>query len=458
MRRLGSMVPRFDVYAYSPSHKQRLGTWPGFGFTVLMAVLVTSSMAFIVYSYVTTPFDLSESVVDADKHFILQPESKPPFPEVLVGFVDDNANFFTNNNIFEISFAQLLPLSSGEEQYFNIPTRECGFLLGDEEESRVNASCPQFGNLNETISQSGKPEHAFIPTDGRKGATVPCLQGTELDTKYMNLEAKVELNIANLRMSNKTLEDIYNGAIFYGIRADSYDLGGTTLRDSMANRLSHKFRFWTISVRQFLQTNAILELGIRSIQKGSFLMDFNIFEDEFFDIYVREQDQTAMDIEMIRIPTINLSGLLPANSLNSEVPDILPLAHITIKFSQDFQHVQMSPFSTLGGILGALGGLSSLFIFVIGIPAVYINQLLFSRKLQNAQTMGLLDENMFNRDGTLRIDRTNEVVEVLRRSNIKATGKAKRLCVTNVTDGSNYEDSFSYENNQSHTAIEAAQP
>lgn len=168
-------------------------------------------------------------------------------------------------------------------------------------------------------------------------------------------------------------------------------------------------------------------------------MDFEVFEDEYFDIEVRNQDQIPEDLLIFSSKNSNSTVFLPGDSLDLNLTGNLALAYISLRFSQGFLHVQMAPFSTLGEILGTLGGISSLFVFIIGVPAMYINRLLFGHLLKKAKTRGLVDESMLQRNGTLRLDRANEAVDVLNRVSIRILRKAKRQRFTEDSNSSNQE-------------------
>lgn len=73
----------------------------------------------------------------------------------------------------------------------------------------------------------------------------------------------------------------------------------------------------------------------------------------------------------------------------------------------------MTPPSTIFDILGTVGGFLSLFSLLIGWPAVIINQLYYSRALKKARAAGVIPDDYLEEDGTVRVDKANEVVQHL---------------------------------------------
>lgn len=85
------------------------------------------------------------------------------------------------------------------------------------------------------------------------------------------------------------------------------------------------------------------------------------------------------------------------------------LFHVARKTHQ----IQMTPPSTIFDILGTVGGFLSLFSLMIGWPAVIINQLYYGRALKRARETGAIPDHYLEEDGTVRVDKANEVVQHL---------------------------------------------
>ena len=104
-------------------------------------------------------------------------------------------------------------------------------------------------------------------------------------------------------------------------------------------------------------------------------------------LFVKQEEQDDDSDMQLRMQLLNQAlGISPVNM--SEIPETLFLASIRFSMAPQFLNVQMNPASTLAGILGTLGGMMSLFVFAVSIPAIFVNRKLFNRAVEVRNAIG----------------------------------------------------------------------
>lgn len=80
----GGAVP-VDLYGHSPTEVAQYKTWTGFAFSIVVFLVVFISCAYVVYEYVTLPYDLAQSEVAYDPEVMLEPFGPVEMPDVSWG-------------------------------------------------------------------------------------------------------------------------------------------------------------------------------------------------------------------------------------------------------------------------------------------------------------------------------------------------------------------------------------
>lgn len=232
------------------------------------------------------------------------------------------------------------------------------------------------------------------------------------------------------------LQDIYRGTIMYVVAGLAYTVDNVRIVtkspfDSRENqnlkssslgewhlRQEYKLFQRAFDVKEYLSAKVDVNFAVRDIVKSNFILDFGILEQEYQDIVVDSVEQELDDGEFL--PDINAllkqNDLLPNDTVDGvpvEPVQVLRLGQIFFKMADDYVQIVIYPSSTLFDILGLLGGLLSLSTFLIGWPALLINQWQFKSAFSEAMQQCRIPKKMVSRDGRIRMGWTNEILNIL---------------------------------------------
>lgn len=422
-----SEVP-FDLFAQEPVEIKKLKTWAGCCFSVITVALVLGSFTSVAYNFFTSSYDLSEAQVPNDADLSVNPTSGL-LPKIGVIYSTDSEQIFPNGSIVDIKYyivAEELMKDSYGEGRIEIGTEECAFFEDSDRIPIISLLCPTWGRVRGRILDNGTAAYEFFPSD--EEPNVPIIQGLPLDPFFGTLVAEVLVNLTNLsQQSELTLQDIFDGQVHSAVVTEEYNLKGVTVLDDMKNRLGKKRYTNSASLKALALRIVQWKFAVRTIERANFMLDFTLFEEDFQDLTVVQTEEKEDDSNLLQRLWL-LNQTMGASQINaSELPESLLLATVEFSMANQFLSVQMSPSATFAGIMGTLGGIMSLFIFAVGIPAVFINRKIFKRAVKRAKRKGLLQEQMLAGNGRIKLDSANEAVEVLTRVSTLSPLSTKHL-------------------------------
>lgn len=435
----GAAIP-VDLYAHNPSEVQAYKSWTGCIFSVVVFIVVGFSCGYVVFEYMTLPFDLAQSQIVHDPELEVAPAAVPAMPDIGVQFALSNGTFFNIENhpeILDILFFQNVILGDGQggtcpgkfegercRKRTRIPSERCRFFGGEGVQQLFDAFCPMWGYFEETLDEFGVLDVDFHATKDRENASIPAMQGVFLDPVYQFVDVEVHVNLTGLSIHGADLElelkDFYGGTVAYIAAYHRWHLADIGINDGVFE----KFERWSqsVEVKEFLTSKVDIPWVVRTIEKGNFIVDFAALEGEFQDVVVGEVVQELDDAP--HIPSLyvlqNTTGNLPVRFdselqefVNASVPETITVSKGFYRSSDTAFQIKMTPPSTIFDILGIVGGFLSLFSLMIGWPAMIINQFYYSRALSKAKAEGMIPAEYLEEDGTVRVERANEVIHRL---------------------------------------------
>ncbi|GMH38636.1 hypothetical protein BSKO_06520 [Bryopsis sp. KO-2023] len=435
----GLGVP-MDLYGHTPTEVTQFKTWTGFMFSLVVIIVVSASVGYVVYEYVTLPYDLAESQGLYDSELLLGPDTEVPVPEFGVQVVTSNQTLLNVSQypeVVDIFFWQNFILGDGLggpcpghfkgkrcRKRVRIPSERCIFHGELEDDVKVDAFCPMWGYLNEYTDENGALQIDFVPTSNRTNATVPAIQAQFMDELYAFVEAEVNVNLTGLELRGSELElnlsHIFGGQIAYLCAYTRHVLFDIGINDIVPK----KFVRWSqaVEIKEYLSSKVDIPLKTREVGKGNFIVDFDFLESEYQDVIVGNVAQELDDAEYI--PSLfalqNSTGNLPLLFReetgvyeNQTEPETLKLSKAFFHIDSDAALFKMTPPSTIFDILGLVGGFLSLFSLLIGWPAMIINQMMFSHALKRAMRSGKVPPEYLDKGGAVKVDKANEVLEQL---------------------------------------------
>lgn len=443
MIRLGKKVP-LDLYGHTPTEVPQYKTWTGFFFSLVVVLVVGASVGYVVYEYVTLPYDLAQSVGIYDPELMLGPDTEVPVPEIGVQVVTSNRTILEvldYPEVVDVLFWQHFILGDGEggqcpgkfdglrcSRKARIPAEKCRYHGERSTDFNISAFCPQWGYFEETIDEFGIMTSTFVPTKDRSNATVPALQGNHLDEQYAFVEADIILNFTGIAKFGPELElelsDIYGGEIAYISAYNRYSLFDIGIEDP----LKLKFVRWSqsVEIKEYLSSKLDIPFQAREISKGNFVVDFDFLEGELADVVIGDVKQELDDAKYI--PSLfdvqNSTNNLPLkfNNIlgvfeNTTAPETLILSKAFFHVDRSARRIQMTPPSTIFDILGLIGGFLSLFTLIIGWPAMILNQVMFAKDLRRARKQGNIPDDYLDREGGVKMDKAGEVLDEIHKIN-----------------------------------------
>ncbi|GMH38639.1 hypothetical protein BSKO_06523 [Bryopsis sp. KO-2023] len=429
-----------DLYGHSPTEVPQYKTWTGFFFSLLVVFVVAVSVGYVVYEYITLPYDLAQSIGLYDPELLLAPETDVPVPECGVQVVTSNVTFLDvaeYPEVVDIFFWQNIILGDGAggqcpgkfegercRKRVRIPSERCRYHGEAPGDIHVNAFCPQWGYFEENLDEFGILTSRFMPTGDRENASFPALQGNFQDDTYMFMEAEIILNLTGIERFGPQLEidlaDIFGGQIAYICAFNRYSLFDIGIDDP----LKLKFVRWSqsVEIKEYLSSKMDVPFQTRDISKGNFVVDFDFLEGGYADVVIGNVKQELDDAT--HIPSLfalqNSTNNLPlkfndqlGEFENKTAPETLTLSKAFFHIDRDARRIHMTPPSTIFDILGLIGGFLSLFSLLIGWPAMVINQVMFSRDLKKARKRGSIPDDYLDRDGSVKVDKASEVLDEL---------------------------------------------
>lgn len=172
---------QLDLYGHSPTELRSYKTRVGCCFSVLLFLFVAASCGFVVYDFLTVPFDIAQASVPNNPDFKAEPDGSPPLPDFGVTFRLANGSSFPVHaapDVLEILFWQSEVIGSGQkfeqQKSFRLGTERCRFF-GEHPDTDppLEAYCPSFGNLVTEMNESTRTETTHFR------ASVPPAQSTE---------------------------------------------------------------------------------------------------------------------------------------------------------------------------------------------------------------------------------------------------------------------------------------
>ncbi|GMH38256.1 hypothetical protein BSKO_06140 [Bryopsis sp. KO-2023] len=453
--RRGAKVP-LDLYGHSPSELSQYKTWTGFVFSLMVFLVVGASVAYVLFEYLTLPYDLSMSRGAHDPLEIIDPTSDIQIPEFGVQVTTSNLTLLDpleHPEIVDIFFWQNVVLGDGKcgacRWKVRIPLERCCFKgttagpCASVNRDDTFAFCPQWGYID-TVEQNGIELRRFVQTS-RTNATYPRIQGVFMDEIYAFVEAEVRLNLTGVETNNTPGLDldfskISGGEVKYLVGMFQYGVDNIRITHTVKKIYSLWQR--VVQVKEFLSSVVDILLVHRDISKGHYLVDFDVLSSSFSDMIVQESTSEVDDAEYV--PTIfnlqNVTNTLPLETdsetgllVPAEEPETLEIARAFFRSSSESVNVEMTPPSTIFDILGLVGGFLSLFTFMIGWPAMLLNQYHFNKALDRARKEGHIPEEYYDESGELRMDKANMVVTRLHEMGYKRNKNATSSTANTTT-------------------------
>jgi len=366
------------------------------------------------YEWFTLPFDVAESTVLWDPNKILAPNLSPPLPKFGVALQLRDHDLSETQSLIRVQYEQGIKIGNRVGTAI-LGADLCAFDRLTPEEPPIQAFCPRAGKM------AGLEEHAMdrglytgqvFPgvveeapycedciqrAQNENDENVPRIQATSLDSKFSWVQAHVHMDCPLLADNELgvTIDDIYEGRVLYVIETDEHKFDGFKIRNTLKKR--RNLSFYLLTLKEGFVPRVDVQFSPREIQKANPFIDFQFLESEFSDVVVLEVQNDLLDRQN--------SGRCEENET------VATMAIFTFAFSTRFKQVTMMPAITLFDILGIIGGILSLFTFVIGAPAMKLNKLKFARALKRACDTGIFRDNVINADGTLQYDKANKIVE-----------------------------------------------
>lgn len=376
------------------------------------------TIAFVLFEYFTSPFELSDAIVENDPGIVLAPRGTVPIPKVGVRLSYNQGGGIADPNLIDVVWVQHITSTQHDSQFsVELPSESCSFK--EERSSLLEANCPKQGYLRLSTLENGTKIVDVDASQGNSSISVPRIQGLPADSEYSYLEVKYLVNTTILKsLSKKDYEQLFAGVVRFVAVTRVHNLKEMIFGDRVPDRLESKFTYQDLKLKEAFVSELTVNMAIRSIEKGNIVLDFDAFEGDFMDAIIQDSVVEVNDIETEQGERLGLQGFLNAIDSDETFNERLLFARVTCRMSKDFEYVRLDPSATLGDVLGNLGGLFSLFAFVIGLPALYCNRHLFKVAVQKARKRGLLDENLLKEDGSIRIDKADEVVELLNKISV----------------------------------------
>ncbi|GMH33037.1 hypothetical protein BSKO_00871 [Bryopsis sp. KO-2023] len=373
----GWSVP-YDLYGHVPVHLEPYSTWLGFWMSNLVVAVFLISSAYLFYQYATLPFDLAEADIPHDQHFKVTPNGSPVLPEIGVQFQFGNGTGFHDPDIVEISFKQRYFYDGGKQgaKKISLPTRQC-FPAGAGE-GLTTGRCSSWAveNMEEAVE-----------VETREEATLPEMQGIFNDEVYAFVQVTVRIRTEN-NLTAEVLKELYGGEIIMFASYDRFQLS-----DFRWNNLpgkTTKFFSQRFEAKRSLVSKVDVHFSTRSVQRDSHMIDLSILEEESSDLIV---DKVHNELD--------------------DADDEGTLAKIYFRMNDIDKTVIMVPYTTLFDIMGVIGGFLALLNFMIGVPTTFMGKLSFTKFLKEAVDSGTLGVDAIDASGSVRMDKSNEVVKKL---------------------------------------------